>query len=452
MTRLIFLSLFCLLAGPPATRSQVVFQAPFEDRGNQLKFGQTTCISPDGRRVVVGANGYQNFKGALYVYELASGKGDRMNHWRRTRLCANDTESAEQKKPRELRLVGRGSGFGFSCIVTHDSKHIVVGAPGHDMQKGSVYIFTKSAGSYAWRQTAKLAFAHGKNGDSFGWDVVVNKLCTRIAISAKGRRANNGEVYIYSCKKGCKECTVTARLEPPDYTDAIGPRGIRIRNNFGASMAMNGDGSLIAIGSTGFEEERGAVYIFVKHNGASDWTLAQRIESPNAQKCGFFGFKMSMDRDGRNLAIGADGENEYKGAVYMFEQKRDFKKGIKFEMYQEIMSGEGTVEDNFGGSVAISGNGDVLMVGAPGANEGDVKDMGALYIYEKTEESVWKVGEKVLLSGEHSGAGDFYGWTVAMSGDGSRYVATAPACHEGSGVATVGMFAVTQGLENKDEV
>lgn len=430
---------------------QLILQAPVEDRGDKLKFGQAACASNDGRRVAIGANGFEKYKGTLYVYDLASGSGERMEQWRRTRLSGSDTEHAEEKKPRELRVVGRGSGFGFSCAMDDAAEQIVVGAPGHDLQKGAAYIFSYSRATRAWKETGKLEAPERRNSDSFGWAVAVNDACDTVIVSAKGRRANNGEVYVFQCSTGCTDCALSSRLSPPDYTDSAGPRGIRIRNNFGVSMVLSGNGKTLAVGSTGYNQEQGAVYIFSKFDSVQNWTLVQRVESQNAQQFGFFGFKIAIDREGRKLAVGADGEDNYRGAVYTFERNVTGTKDGPFGAQQEIMPLLRAAEDNFGGSIAMSADGRVLIVGAPGANKGSAKDHGVAYVYEEIRErsggvsdgGKWELSESVRLPSGNAQSGNFFAWTVAVSGDASRLVMTAPESYSGSGLAAFSGFEVS---------
>lgn len=443
---ILFLLLSFIFFGPflITAAAHLILQAPHEDRNDNLKFGQASCLSYDGRRVVIGANGFDKYKGALYIYDLAAGTGDKVEHWRRSRVCGNDTASAEEKKPRELRAVPRGSGFGFSCAATPSADRVVVGAPGHDTQKGAAYVFKYDEEAGGWEEIGKLDAENGRNGDSFGWAVEVDDACRRVAVSAKGRRANNGEVYMFECEVGCDKCALRGRISPPDFTDVSGPRGIRIRNNFGVSMAMSGEGDVLAVGSTGYEEERGAVYVYKREDGG-EWMLLQRLESPNAQKFGFFGFKLAMDRWGKKIVVGADGEDGYKGAAYIFYRGSSKNGSTTYSHFQQLVSKKRAVEDNYGGSIALSADGRALIVGAPGVNRNDGKDHGVMYIYEEVKgrrSSKWELAESIWLPSYHSQDGNFFAWTVALSGNGGRFVATAPDSYGGAGLVTVGEFVV----------
>lgn len=413
-------------------------RAPRQDRSEKLKFGQASCISPNGRRLAFGANGFDNFQGALYIYDLKKGNGKKPEHWHRIRVNGNDTLHAEEKKPRELRVVERGSGFGFSCAIPLSSDRVIVGAPSHSLRRGAVYVFALDQKKDTWYQKEQLVVHDQKSGDLLGWAIVISDDCRYIIVSAKGRRANNGEVVVFKCAEQCSKCEISARIAPPDYTDTPGPRGIRIRNNFGIGLATNEDGSVLAIGCIGYKEERGAVYIYERVE--DEWIMRQRIESPNAQKYAYFGYKLSMDANGETLAIGADGEEQYSGAVYMFARTKDDT--VNYAHTQQLTPSKLSADDNFGGAVAISGDGRSVIVGAPGADRKGVRDHGVMYMFEESDskDGNWLLKEEIGLPNEHSTPGSFFGWSVGLNEDGTRFVGTAPSSDSGSGIGAIGDY------------
>ncbi|CDF40710.1 unnamed protein product [Chondrus crispus] len=201
----------------------------------------------------------------------------------------------------------------------------------------------------------------------------------------------------------------------------------------------------MAVGSTGFEEERGAVYVYTRPDVSTNWTFAQRLESPNAQQFGFFGFKIAMDSKGTKLVVGADGEADYRGAAYLFVRKEGKAGQPRFDHFQELVAGKRAMEDNFGGSVALSGDGKAVVVGAPGVNKGNGKDHGVMYMFEEVKgrrKSKWALAESIWLPHEHSQSGNFFAWTVDLSGNGERFVSTAPDSYGGAGLVTVGELEV----------
>lgn len=494
LTAFTVLTLLATLSRPcRATADVLLLQPPSSDRSDNLKFGQSVCVTRDGRTVAIGANGHANFRGAIYLHTLTSGTGHRPTDWTVTKLSPNATHPAEERAPHHFRLLARGSGLGFSCALS--STILVAGAPGHDTQRGALFLFVRQ------HLRTVLTVPHARSGDMLGWAVAIGAGGKVIAASAKGRRAHDGHVFIFRCtdelltenvtsespgddemEKGSDEegdgesqrkrrCRIVASIPPPDYTDAAGPRGIRIRNNFGCSLALDDAGTVLVVGSTGFQQERGAAYVFRltrsgqsrgneradkartedgegegKDEGDESWDLVQRLESPNAQDYGFFGFKVGMDASGSRIVVGADGEGEYRGAAYLFDRKESMPK-TAYEHVPTLKIQGVDVEDNVGGSVALSGDGRAVVVGAPGVKHGTLRDHGVMRIYERLKKreggNEWNVSESVWLPKQAATAGALFAWTVSMSGDGGRFAATAPDANGGSGVVVVGSFQVT---------
>lgn len=454
---------------------------PGDDRGDRIRFGQSVCASSDGKRFVVGANGYGKYRGVVYVYDLTMGTGNRAHHWRRKLLQGRSTISAEHKKRGELRLVEKGSGFGFACALDLSGDTLAISAPGHDLQRGAVFVFKFNKSKRKWVEVACLEGPQRRNGDSFGWTVVMSGSGDRIVIGAKGRRANNGEVYVFDQRPmgGDDETSyeLSERIQPPDFTNESGPNGIRIRNNFGVSLSMSHAGDLLAVGCTGFRREQGAVYVIglgARNQGntansvddassgmqefksgedglVGNWEILQRLEATAPLDFGFFGYKLSMDASGSTIAVGADGEEEYRGSVYIFERCDSKTNSTIFcTPPVQLRAPEPKAEDNFGGSVSISGNGKILVVGSPGASvesgEKGGSDHGALHIYERQasreqNNSTWApVGHEVLGKDMKRGNA-FYAWDASLSFRGDLVLATSPDYERGSGLVTVSQIS-----------
>jgi hypothetical protein len=144
-------------------------------------------------------------------------------------------------------------------------------------------------------------------------------------------------------------------------------------------------------------------------------------------------FGTSMALDGDTLVVGAPLEDSAEtgtsgqgasngasdsGAVYVFVRVA----GVWSQEAYLKPSNTGA-GDRFGSSVAISGN--TLVVGAPsedsaetgtsgqGTSNGAI-DSGAAYVFTRTA-GVWT--QEAYLKASNTGAGDQFGWSVAISGD-----------------------------------
>ena len=147
----------------------------------------------------------------------------------------------------------------------------------------------------------------------------------------------------------------------------------------------------------------GSAYIFQWNGNA--WTEMQKLGADNPGSYKRFGWSVAIS--GTYAAVGARGENtggNNSGAAYIFQLN-----GNSWQQIDKVSEGSGAAEDDeFGQSIAMDG--DVLVVGA----WGDDGEQGAAYIYHRNGAS-WQLAER--LDPAESGSGDFFGCSVAVSGN-----------------------------------
>ena len=98
---------------------------------------------------------------------------------------------------------------------------------------------------------------------------------------------------------------------------------------------------------------------------------------------------------------------------------------------RELLAPHGQADDRFGGDVAVSG--DTAVVGAS-REDGGGSDAGAAYVFRRDQGGAGIWGEVTKLTASDAQAGDFFGNSVAISGD----TVVVGAYEEGTG--TVGAF------------
>ncbi|MEM8486189.1 MAG: T9SS type A sorting domain-containing protein [Bacteroidota bacterium] len=84
-------------------------------------------------------------------------------------------------------------------------------------------------------------------------------------------------------------------------------------DKFGWSVAHSGD--LVLIGAPGVDDEKGSAFVFA-YDGTS-WIEVQELNPSNGKTGDQFGFGVSLFGD--RALVGAPGDNENSGAVYVFE-------------------------------------------------------------------------------------------------------------------------------------
>ncbi|HTL35184.1 MAG TPA: hypothetical protein VL326_18780 [Kofleriaceae bacterium] len=174
------------------------------------------------------------------------------------------------------------------------------------------------------------------------------------------------------------------------------------------------------------------------------------LKASNADPGDEFGESLAMSRDGTTIAVGApleasgtraingDGANNSApdaGAVYVFRRSGD-----SWTQEAYIKASNADPADQFGWSVALSGDGNLLVVGARGEDSialsqptnNAATDAGAAYVYARSG-STWT--EQGYLKANTLTAGDKFGERVAISDDGTTVAVGTPL--EDSGATTI---------------
>lgn len=169
---------------------------------------------------------------------------------------------------------------------------------------------------------------------------------------------------------------------------------------FGSVMAMNEDGSVLAVGDYldyGNDRQSGAVQVFRYSSGTWAW-LGGVIGGDGMDAD--FGFSVSLSADGTVLGVGAP--HRYEPApgyarVYQFTDGKWTQVGADLDGQEE--------GSQFGYLVALSGDGRKFAIGAIGTN--------AVQIYETTADGWRQVYED--LHGSTAVAMSKYGTVVAVA-------------------------------------
>jgi UDP-3-O-[3-hydroxymyristoyl] glucosamine N-acyltransferase len=213
-------------------------------------------------------------------------------------------------------------------------------------------------------------------------------------------------------------------------------------DHFGHSLALSGD--TLAVGAraedsnaTGVNGDQnsnaasgsGAVYVFTRSGGA--WSQQAYLKASNTGAGANFGHSVALSRD--TLAVGAHAEDSgatgvngaqssisvaSSGAVYVFTRS-----GGAWSQQAYLKASNTGANDYFGGSVALSGS--TLAVGAYGEDSdatgvnGDqssnsASNSGAVYTFTRSG-GVWS--QQAYLKASNTGANNYFGQSVALSGD-----------------------------------
>jgi hypothetical protein len=178
---------------------------------------------------------------------------------------------------------------------------------------------------------------------------------------------------------------------------------------FGNSVAISGNTAVVGAyhQDLGANFMQGSAYVFTW--SGSNWTeQAQLIASDGAQ---FDHFGYSVAISGDTAIVGANdydvGGNFSQGSAYVF-----IRSGSNWTEQAQLIASDGAGGDNFGSSVAISG--DTVVVGASWDDVGAEGNQGSAYVFVRSGNN-WT--EQAHLIASDGAEFDYLGYSVAISGD-----------------------------------
>ena len=466
-------------------------------------FGASVAVSGDGAIVVVGvpgedsnatgidgneANDDSSGSGAAYVFARIGGVWSQQAY-----LKASDTASLNE--------------FGFKVAISTDGATIAVGSPGRAANRGAAYVFARNGAS--WAQQSALTASNAEVGDRFGTTIALSANGSMLAVGAAGEDSNSiaapadnsalsaGAAYVFTRSGAVWSQQAYIKASNAQQNDL-----------FGSSMALNANGTTLAIGATGEASASttingdqannaasgaGAVYIF--SNAGVTWTQSAYIKAPNAEPIDHFGAAVALSADGNTLAAGAPDEDGTEtgaqpfpippppavpapdpnaptpppgsvpdplpttfqglcaapvldpayvlrptvgcesGAVYIFVRDAG-----TWSAQSYIKGSNNEYEDRFGGSVALTADGNTVAIGSPLEDSSAVgiegnetlenaTDSGAAYIYRR-DGTAWS--QQAYVKASNSGVNDGFGVSVAVSSDAAALVVGAQGESSGS--------------------
>lgn len=312
------------------------------------QFGHSVASSKDGNRLVVGARydepfgaiGSQTASGQAYYFER---DGNNFN------LVGIVTST-------NISLSGE---FGYSVAISADGSTFAVGAPKDDgpndigTDYGSVHVYDVDGDTITL--VSALYGSLSGLGDEFGQSVAMSADGKTIVVGAPRDEigtSNTGSIYVFERVGN----TITEVANFKSSTSIL-------NSEFGETVAISNDGTVIAVGARANSTNQGYVTVFEK-TSAGTYTQLDSFYNLFPDINDWFGASLAMTPDGNILVVGAPideyiGGTSSSGLVYVYKrQGRDYKIVC-------ILNGDLTQSDNFGVDVNITDDGKTIFVSAP---------------------------------------------------------------------------------------
>lgn len=196
------------------------------------------------------------------------------------------------------------------------------------------------------------------------------------------------------------------------FRDTLKPSISEAGQRFGRSVSF--DSGYLAVGVPGatIKDARaaGAVELFKLDTNSGEWTFLRRLSAPEPSRGSMFGDSVVLSED--SLFVGAwrepeRGQNE-AGAVYVFDLDALSQPSRPIR----LVAPDGSEGDRFG--VALSFEGDRLVVGAHLSDRDGEEDAGAAYVFQKSDQR-WRFAH--AMESPNSESGGNYGRAVATDGE-----------------------------------
>ena len=304
-----------------------------------------------------------------------------------------------------------GEYFGESVAISGDGSIVAAGGSGGGTNdEGVVRV-------YAFDGTDWVPYGSPIEGeaeeDLSGWSVAIDSAGLVLAVGARFNDGNDltdtdrGHVRLF-------------RFNGTDWEHDQDLDGDDPGDTRGSSVALDGRGETVAIGSTlayGFGlNVSGDVTVYTKPSVYVPWQqvgddLEGEFESDNN------GFAVSISEDGTIVAAGAvaNGENSGHARVHHLEGDEWIQMG------QDLDGDPGELS---GACVSLSHNGTLLAIGGPEYSGGPDIAGGRVRVFGFDGELWSQVGSDIVAT---SGAWSLLGISCQMSGDGTLVAVGAPA-------------------------
>ena len=319
-------------------------------------------------------------------------------------LCALLTAKAVYALPEQKLIASdRDTQDHFGYSVDIDGSYAVMGAKREGaFDEGAAYIFYKNT-SGIWSQQAKLTATSPAASDYFGQDVAISG-----NLAAVGAYGYNGTTYSDEGRVFIFRRSGTSWSLEAEITGS----SLRAGDWFGYSLDLAG--STLVVGAYRDDiggSNAGAAYVFERTFNVitqkAIWTQVAMLKADFPDSGDGFGKGVAISPDGQRILIGSPYDDDIEtdaGAAYVFEDG-----GTGWEQTEKLTKSSSLSGDQFGFAVALSNN--HALIGAPYRNN----NQGAAYICAYQMLAGWQTCSTLTMTAPQA-SDDGLGYAVSLEG------------------------------------
>jgi FG-GAP repeat len=255
-------------------------------------------------------------------------------------------------------------------------------------------------------QATRLRGEDTVNGDGLGMSVSLSSDGNTAVLGAPyhtvGSNSNQGAVYVFGRN------STGSWVQQAELTASDGA----VNDEFGWAVAISGDGKTILVGApdamNGTGASAGTFYIFVR-SGPAAWTLQKEVKDGWSNPF-HLGYSTALSADGNTALIGVN-VGSYTWYAYVYKRS-----GSVWNSGTLLTSSDQVAGDEFGTAVALSADGNTALIGAYNHTVGGNSGQGTAYVFTNSG-GTWS--QQAELTASDGAMTDWFGYSVALSGDGN---------------------------------
>jgi hypothetical protein len=185
-------------------------------------------------------------------------------------------------------------------------------------------------------------------------------------------------------------------------------------DGLGQSCAINSTGTIVAVGSNNFSNNRGKIEMF---EYTTSWIKTQTVFGSGDYE--YMGRSCAMNSNGTILCVGC-GQSNGGGRAYIYNYSNSTLSNVS------IINGEGN--EALGSSCAMNSTGDVVCLGCNFYTDNGTKIYGRVKIYKFTNGwyNTYRLFDADTALYNNNG---YFGTTCALSSDGTTFAGGAPSSY-----------------------
>ncbi|EDM45628.1 hypothetical protein SCB49_07462 [unidentified eubacterium SCB49] len=379
-------ALFCFNQAIISQEYGLLGQTFYGNDGDDL--GSWVSINDTGNRI---AYSVRPFQGRVQAFDLINGLWEPIGQ--------------------ELIYEELGDQFGRSFEFNDQGNILVISASefegNNGFNSGRVQVFELI--DNIWIQMGSDIIGDGNNA---GWSVDINGAGNRIVLSYRADNftvENSGTVRVFD-------------FVNEDWVQVGNDMHGKVMNDefFGDKVVLSDDGNTVAARSRNVEnpaDQKGAVYVFELSDTEDEWVAKGQFFEGEFQS-DFLGSGLALNDDGSTLAIGAPGVD--LNGFNEPGQLKAYSYNITLDLWEQIgdeFIGDSNV-DFTGSSVNFNNEGNVLIFSSPffpNLGPGEVR------LFENINNQWIQLGETIIGETEDTNLS-----IVALNGEGNTFIVGAP--------------------------